>query len=183
MKALKTFTINFASLADGEHLFDYQIDNKFLKHFENSLVHEAAIEVQLMLYKFLNNMELNFKIKGTVQTSCDLCAEDFDLSIDGAEQILVKIVAEPPAENNGNIVYLPESANSISITEMIYELIVLSMPMRKVHPEDEAGEPTCDESVLKYLHANEDYPTSNSEEEESGSTSINPIWDELKKLK
>ena len=182
MKALKTFTINFASLADGEHLFDYQIDNKFLKHFEATLVHEANIEVKLTMIKFLNNLELNFNIRGTVMTPCDVCSEEFDLPIEGSDQIIVKIVSEIPEESDEfNIVYLEENTSSINIAEMLYELITLSIPMRKVHPDDKDGHPTCDPSVLKFLKDSED--NLNTPNIDDGSDNSNPIWDELKKLK
>jgi len=182
MKALKTFTIAYASLADGEHFFDYQIDSKFLTHFEAALVQEAALEVQLHLSKFLGSLELNFKVAGTVQTPCDICSEEFSLPIEGAEQILVKIVPEIPLEQDEyNVVYIQESMHSINIAEMLYELIMLSIPMRKVHSEDENGHPTCDPSVLQYLQKDQDVPDDNDEGDDDDN--INPIWDELKKLK
>lgn len=182
MKALKKFTINFASLADGEHLFDYQVDKKFLKHFETALVQEANIEVHLTMLKFFNSLELNFEISGTVLTPCDVCVEEFDFPIEGMEQIIVKIVNEIPSENDeSNVIYLEESSNSINIAEMLYELIILSIPMRKVHPSDENGEPTCDPSILKYLEESQDNLAAN--EEAAKKDRVNPIWDELKKLK
>lgn len=182
MKALKSFTINFASLADGEHLFDYQIDNKFLKHFEASLVQEGKVEVNLSLVKFLNSLEFNFTIQGTVLTPCDVCTEEFDLPIEGSEQIMVKIVSEIPAEDDEyNVVYLKEGINSINIAEMLYELLTLSIPMRKVHPLSPEGGYTCNPDVLKYLEANDSIEVSDEETDNSGH--INPIWNELKKLK
>lgn len=182
MKALKSFTINFASLADGEHLFDYQVDNKFLKHFEASLVQEGNVEVNLRLIKFLNSLELNFTIQGTVLTPCDVCAEEFDLLIQGNEQIMVKIVSEIPTNDDEyNVLYLKEGISSINIAEMLYELLTLSVPMRKVHPLGADGAYTCDPDVLKYLETNDDIEV--SDEEIDDNDRINPIWDELKKLK
>ena len=81
METLKKFTINFASLADGEHKFNYQADNKFLLNFEGALVHEADIEVKLLMHKFLNSLELNFEIEGSVRIPCDVCIEEFDLKM------------------------------------------------------------------------------------------------------
>ena len=182
MKALKSFTINFASLADGEHLFDYQINNKFLKHFEAALVQEGDVDVKLSLTKFLDSLEFNFEIQGTVLTACDVCAEIFDFPIEGTDQVLVKIVHEiPEQEDEFNIIYLKEGTSSINIAEMLYELLMLSIPMRTVHPVDNDGNYTCDPAVLKYLESNED--TEASDEEANEGDSINPIWDELKKLK
>lgn len=179
MKALKQFTINYASLAEGEHHFNYQVDNKFLAHFEAALVQQADIAVELLMIKFRNSLELNFEINGYVLIPCDVCNEEFNLAIEGSERISVKIVHEIPQKiDEYNIIYLEESSSSISISEMLYELIMLSIPMRRVHPEDENGEPTCDKTILKYLSEGTGGEETNQEE-----NNTNPIWDELKKLK
>lgn len=180
MKALKKYTINFASLADGEHIFNYQADNKFLLNFEGALVQDADIEVKLVMQKFLNSLELNFEIQGTVRIPCDVCIEEFDLKIVGSDKISVKIVSEIPQGNDEyNIIYINDGSSSIQIAEMLYELIMLSIPMRKVHPEDKDGNATCSAEILKYLEDSKNNIAENSENEDS----INPIWDELKKLK
>ncbi len=181
MKALKKFTINYASLADGEHLFDYQVDNKFLKHFESALVQEANIEVHLSMLKFMASLELNFQINGSVLVPCDVCIEEFDLQIAGQECIAVKIVNKIPLNNDEhNIIYLEESSSSINIAEMLYELIMLSIPMKKVHPVDKNGQPTCEASILQYLDKSEEVIATETANNEHN---ISPVWDELKKLK
>ena len=181
MKVLKRFTINYASLADGEHLFEYQVDNKFLKHFETALVQEANIAVQLSMLKFMNSLELNFKINGSVLVPCDVCIEEFDLEIVGQERIAMKIVNEiPPNNDEYNIIYLEESSSSVNIAEMLYELIMLSIPMKKVHPLDENSQATCDASILQYLENSGEAIKRDKRETENN---ISPVWDELKKLK
>lgn len=181
MKVLKSFTINFASLADGEHTFDYQIDDKFLNHFEAALVKEGQINVHLTMLKYLNSLELNFKLGGTVVTPCDVCAEEFDLSIEGSEQLMVKLVSEIPEQDDEyNVVYLKEGSNSINIAEMLYELIMLSLPIRKVHPLDKDGNSTCDPAVLAYL---QEHSVDPNEEDDQDDDSAGSIWDALKNLK
>jgi len=182
MKALKTFTINFASFADGEHLFDYQINNKFFKNFEAALVQNGNIEVKLSLVKFLDSLEFNFNFQGTVVTACDVCTEDFDFPVEGADQVLIKLVSEiPTQEDEFDIVYMKEGISSINIAEMLYEMLMLSIPIRTVHPKNEEGTYICNPEILKYLEINEDIEVSN--EETNTGDNINPIWDELKKLK
>lgn len=182
MKVLKSFTINFASLADGEHVFDYQIDDKFLNHFEAALVKEGQINIGLSMLKYLNSLELNFQLTGTVVTPCDICAEEFNLPIEGSEQIIVKLVHEIPKQDDEfNVVYLKEGSNSINIADMIYELIMLSLPIRKVHPLDEQGKSTCNPTVLAYLQGHHANP--NDEEDDQDDESRSSVWDALKNLK
>ena len=175
MKILKKFTINYAGLADGEHFFDFFIDNKFFDFFKYSLIDQAKIEVELKLIKFLDSLELNFSINGAVQVPCDLCLDEFDLPITSNEKINVKIVKNLPDEDDPNLLYKLEGENSINVAESIYELITLSLPMRKVHPQNEDGQSLCNPSMIKYL----DQKTTFSENDNES----NPVWDELKKLK
>jgi len=60
-------------------------------------------------------------------------------------------------------------------------MLMLSIPMRTVHPVNEEGNYICNPDVLKYLEINDDIEV--SDEETNGDDNINPIWDELKKLK
>ncbi len=188
MKVLKSFTINFASFADGEHVFDYQIDDKFLNHFEAALVKEGQINVRLSLLKYLNSLELNFDLQGTIVTPCDVCAEVFDLPIEGSDQIMVKLVETIPEQDDEyNVVYLKEGCNSINIAEMLYELIMLSIPIRRVHPLDENGNSTCDPAVLAYLQQHSVAPNEQQNAPPSGDDQddgpTDSIWDALKNLK
>lgn len=182
MKVLKAFTINFASLADGEHVFEYQIGDQFLQHFEGTLVQEGNLDVVLTLTKFLNSLELNFDLQGTVLTACDRCAEDFHLPIQGQEQVVVKLVHEIPADaNEQSVVYLKEGSSSINVAEMLYELIMLSVPIRRVHPLDDQGHSTCDPAVLKYWeNRQDDEPNDDDDPDDEPDGSV---WDALKHLK
>lgn len=181
MKALKSFTINFSSLSDGEHLFDYQIDSKFLKHFEAALVQEADLKVQLRLVKFIHSLELHYQLSGTVATTCDICAGDLDLPVEGEELITVKIVRTIPKDaDEYNVVYIQEGQHSLYLGDMIYELVMLSIPMRTVHPLDEDGNSTCDPAVLEYLNQSLEASEEDEQEDEGGGSSV---WDALKKLK
>jgi uncharacterized metal-binding protein YceD (DUF177 family) len=78
--------------------------------------------------------------------------------------------------------YVQQGESSINVALPLYEAVILQIPIRKVHPEDENGNPTCDPEVLKFLQENlgdANAEDSDDEEEEGGSS----IWDELKKLK
>jgi len=130
----------------------------------------------------LDSLEFNFEIQGTVVTACDICTEAFDFPIEGTDQVLIKIVSEiPEQEDEFNVVYIKEGTSSVNIADMLYEMLMLSIPIRTVHPLDEDGNYTCNPDVLKYLEINEDIEV--SDQETNNDDNINPIWDELKKLK
>ncbi len=180
MKGLKTYSINYASLVDGLHEFDYIINEKFWEHFEDSFVKKSNIDLHLTMNKTVHCLELEFDVQGTVEVPCDICAEDFDYEIDSVEDVIVRIVTEIPQENNElNVVYIKDGNHSLSIAQMVYEIIILCIPMKKVHQLDENDNPTCNPKVLKYLQTSEENLAQQAKENKDK----NPIWDELKKLK
>jgi uncharacterized metal-binding protein YceD (DUF177 family) len=181
MKALKTFNINFVGLKEGKHQFDFHLDKNFLENFEDSLVEDMNVDAVLILDKHNNLLELHFSWKGTIAAVCDICNEDFDMPIEGKENIVVKFVHEMPDDlDEPEVIYLQQGESSINIAVPIYEAVMLQIPIRKVHPEDENGNMTCDPEVLKYLEDNKGdvNATDSDDDDEKGS-----IWDELKKLK
>lgn len=182
MKALKAYTINFVGLKEGQHKFEYQLDKKFLDNFEGALVEDMDVAVQLLLDKHNNLLELHFSWEGTVAAVCDVCNDDFQLPIEGAEDIIVKFVSEMPDDTDEpEVMYVQQGESSINIALPLYEAVILQIPIRKVHPDDENGNPTCDPEVLKFLQENVgDANAEDSDDEDEGGSSV---WDELKKLK
>lgn len=181
MKALKAFTINHAGLREGKHSFDYTIDKKFLELFETTLVENADIQVDLLLEKQSGFLSLHFEWEGTVAACCDICNEDFDLPVSGIENIIIKFVQELPEDNaEPEIIYVLQGESQINIALPLYEAIMLNIPIRKVHPEDENGVPNCDPKILAILKGEEETEKIEESDEETGGSSV---WDELKKLK
>jgi uncharacterized metal-binding protein YceD (DUF177 family) len=94
----------------------------------------------------------------------------------------VKFVHEKPEDAfDPEVIYLLIGESSINVATPLYEALVLQIPLRKVHPNDENAKPGCNPELLNYLEAlrgDENAVDSNSDSEEKGS-----IWDELKKLK
>ncbi len=179
MIAIKTFNINFAGLREGKHRFDYHLDKKFLENFEDSLLDDINVDVELLLDKHNNLLELDFKWKGTVAAFCDVCNENFDMPVSGSESIIVKFVNELPEDTDEpEVIYLQLGESFINIALPLYEAIILQIPIRKVHPDDEKGNPTCNQDVLNYLE--QIRGDENAEDSDDENTSV---WDELKKLK
>lgn len=177
MKHIKGYSVNIFALTDGEHSFDFQINKAFLAHFDTPLVDDIDVNVNLQLVKLPTLLELEIQSKGTVPAICDLCAEEFDLEIKGEEKLVVKFVdVIPENADPTEVIYLQSGEHHLELAETLYEAVMLSIPIQKRHPLDENGQPTCDPDTLAYLNKE-----TNDEAEES--ESINPIWNELKKLK
>lgn len=181
MKKFKAYSINLSSLSEGDYTFDYQIDREFFEKFEKSLVSDGKIQATVTFQKHLSFLDLTMQIHGTVQSICDLCAEELDLEISGEEELVVKFVEEIPTTDNPEVLYLEIGESFLNVANMLYELITLSLPIRKVHPLDEQDNYTCNPIALQYI--NNDSQEEDRTESEEESKSNNPLWDALQKLK
>ncbi|WP_047549024.1 YceD family protein [Psychroserpens sp. Hel_I_66] len=176
MKPLKEFTIPFIGLKVGKHHFDYQIDKKFFEHFEYDDFNDVDVKTELVFEKKTTLLELFFEISGSVNVNCDLTNEPYDQFVDGEFKLVVKFGEEYNDEFE-DILILPHGEYEINVAQYIYELIILSMPAKRIHPGVEDG--TLDSDILEKLE--ELSPKSLGEKEET-SEEIDPRWNTLKKL-
>ncbi|MFL9838123.1 DUF177 domain-containing protein [Flavobacterium sp. ST-75] len=173
MKVNKEFLIQFAGLKQGKHQFEFEINKAFFDHFNFDEYNDVNIKVNLVLDKKLTMLELTFKHKGTVNVPCDLSNEDFDLPVKGKLDLIVKFGDEFNDENEEMLV-LPHGEYQVDVAQYIYEMIVLSVPSKRVHPGIKDG--TMNAEILNKLE--ELAPKVEHKKEED----TDPRWDELKKL-
>ena len=176
MKPLKEFTIPFVGLKVGKHHFDYQIDKKFFEHFEYDDFNDVNVKAALLFEKKTTLLELHFEISGIVNVNCDLTNEPYDQSVEGKFKLVVKF-GDDYNDEFEDILIVPHGEYEINVAQYIYELIILSMPAKRIHPGVEDG--TLDSEILKKL---EELSPKGLEEKEETSEDIDPRWNTLKKL-
>jgi uncharacterized protein len=176
VKKLQEFQIPYVGLKIGMHQFEYQIDSQFFKHFEESLIADCKVNVKVDFEKKETLFILNFFIDGTVNVGCDTCLEPFDKEIFGDFQCLVKFSEELAKGNNDDdeIIYISRDAPFIDISHLIYEYIVLCLPMHLVGCKEPGTDPRCNQEVIKRLLKTDEH----KEPDE-----VDPRWEELNKLK
>lgn len=138
MNNLKEFNISFTGLKMGNHQFEYEIDTKFFEHFQYFEFEKADIKIDLDFEKKHNLFNLMFNSKGVVTVACDLTNEPFDLQIEGNLPLIVKF-GEEYNDDNDEILIIPHNEFQLNVSQFIYEMIVLALPVKKVHPGIEDG--------------------------------------------
>lgn len=177
MKKLNEFLIPFIGLKLGKHQFEYQINKAFFESFDYDEFESADIKVSVVFDKKSTLLELNFKHKGTIHVPCDLTNEMFDFQIKGKLKVIVQF-GEEYNDDNDELLILPHGEHEINIAQIIYEMIALSIPFRKVHPGVKDG--TLDSEALRKLNELrvEEIKVENKNTEDN----IDPRWDKLKQL-
>jgi uncharacterized metal-binding protein YceD (DUF177 family) len=175
VKNLREFQIPYVGLKIGVHQFDYQIDGKFFKHFEDSPISDCNVNVRVEFEKAETLFTLMFFIDGTVRAACDTCLEPFDKEIFGDFKCLVKYSDELSKGSNDDdeIIFISRDESHIDISQLIYEYICLCLPMQLLGCKVPGEDPRCNQEVIKRLKRDE--------RKESGEP--DPRWDQLNKLK
>lgn len=173
MNNLKEYLIPFIGLKIGKHQFDYQVNNTFFTHFDYDEINESTINVSVVLEKKSTMLTLEIKHKGTVNVPCDVSGEEFDLPIKGKLNLIVKF-GDSYNDENEELLILPHGEFQINVAQYIYESIVLSVPLRRIHPGIKDGSLT---DVIEKLESLA--PKKNKAIEQND---IDPRWENLKKL-
>lgn len=175
MKVTNEYLIPFVGLKLGKHSFDFQIDKTFFTHFEYDDFESCDIHVDVKLEKKSTMLELNFKHKGNILVPCDLTSEMFELPIKGKLHLIVQF-GDEFNDDNEELLILPHGEYQIDVAQYIYEMIVLSIPTKRIHPGVKDG--TLESEALKKLESLSVKKVKEHQKEET----IDPRWEELKKL-
>ena len=176
MKSTNEYLIPFIGLKLGKHHFEYKINKKFFEDFSFDEFESCDVSVDVVLDKKTTFIEIGFKHIGTVNVPCDLTGEPFDLPIKGKIKLVVQFGDEFNNDND-ELLILPHSEHQLDLSQYIYEMIVLSIPQKRVHPGVKEGTlQTQSLQKLKELQVKEVKKEIIKEEE------IDPRWDKLKQL-
>ncbi len=175
MKELKTFTIPFVGLKDGKHQFEFKVDKTFFDFFDYQDFNDSSVEVDLELNKKTTLLELNFKISGFVNVNCDLTNEPYNQEVNSNFELIVNF-GDAYNDEEIDLLILPHGEYEVNVQQYIYELIVLAMPSKRIHPGVEDG--SIDSEILDKL----DELSPREEKLKEAGSETDPRWNTLKKL-
>jgi len=166
---LDQFVIPFSGLKIGDYQYEFDIDNEFFEHFDQSEIKQANIKVMIDMQRQQRMLVFHFEIAGQVMLPCDRCLAEFEQPVEGKERLIVKF-GEEHGEETEDIFIITENEHSFNLGVFIYEYINLMVPFRRVHGLNAEGKSLCDLEMTKYIKTEEEKKT-------------DPRWDALKTLK
>ena len=172
MKMLKDYDISLFGLKEGIFHFEYKIENQFFEAFNYDEFFSTNVLVNLEFVKKSTLLELHVSAKGPVNVACDVSNEAYDQDVIGKLNVVVKYGNEFNNDNE-EILIIPYGEHQINVAQYIYEMIILAVPKKRVHPGIEDG--SLQSPILEKLK--ELQPNKNKNLNE-----IDPRWEDLKKL-
>jgi len=170
LERLIEYKIPFKGISEGQHEYKFHVQDAFFDAMESEDIHQADVQVVLKLDKQSRMMILDFDIQGKIVLACDRCLEALDFPINITNQLIVKY-GKGDVDEDSDILYLADDEYQLDVSRIIYENIVLIIPIKNVHPDDEDGNSTCNKEQIDLI------------EQYSKRTENDSRWDALKNLK
>ena len=169
----REFTIPFSGLKQGKHEFEYVIENEFFESFEYTEFNSANIELKVIMTKLSMMLELELIAQGKVNVDCDSSGEPYEQPISSNLELVVKF-GDEYNDDSDEILIIPHGDHQVDVAQYIYEMLVLAVPQKRVHPGVLDG--TLKSEALTKLQ--ELQPNDKKENRDS----TDPRWDALKDI-
>ncbi len=190
MGKLSVYNIVLKDLQSKTSVFEYKLDNAFFEKIDDPEIRRGKVNAVVTVGKVGGAFELDFEVEGSVQVPCNRCLDDMEQPVSHKSKLTVKFGKEF-AEDKNNVVIVPETEGEINIAWFLFEFIALSVPIKHVHAPGK-----CNKGMMTKLRKHsvkdsddgdfefeaEDLPESDMESD-AADESIDPRWDELRKLK
>lgn len=143
--------IEIRGLSYGEHPFSFKVDGSFFEPYENETVSDADLDVSAVVTKEHGRMALDLSITGNVTVKCDRCLADLTVPVDIQVPFSVMFssyAADADADGDGadEVILLDSDSADIDLSQIIYDYVSLSLPIKKVHPDGQ-----CDPVMMEKL--------------------------------
>ncbi len=127
------YKIQLSSIADGKYEQDFYCGTEFFKNMENTDVISSDVNIHLDMEKKNGVYDCTFTCKGMLHIPCDRCLDPLDHEVDTTYHIIVKY-GDSFNDESDEILIIPEGESSLNVAYMLYDTIVLTIPLRHVHP-------------------------------------------------
>ena len=178
MKAERNFDIHVFKLSNGEHQYQFEIEDAFFELFENEIVSQGKLVADISLDKTDRMIQMDIEIEGTVKLTCDRSLELFDEEIHSEKSMIYKF-GDEEQELSDDVMVILKDTQVINIASILFEFILLEIPMKKLHPKFRDEFEDDESEVIPIYYSDEDESVEEQTEEET----IDPRWEKLKNLK
>ena len=125
--------MDLAGKTDGHYEQDFEITTEFFENMENFDIMHSDVKVHLDMEKRNDAYSCKFHCKGVVQVPCDRCLDPIDIEVDTDYNVVVKY-GDNYDDGADNLLVIPYSNTYLNVAYMLYDTVLLTIPLRHVHP-------------------------------------------------
>lgn len=141
------YSIRLAGMRDGIHHYEWLLAGEALTRDGNELI-DGSVNIKATVEKRNTVLQLNLDLKGQVSVQCDRCLDSLTMDVNSTQRLLVLIGPEAYGDDeDADVMVLDAQEQEIDLSDALYDYVVLSLPMRRVHPEGQCSKAM--ENLLK----------------------------------
>lgn len=173
------YKINLRSLSEGDHELHWVLGADYFNEVKaQDLSGEVYADVYIHHIGGVFSLELEYD--GYVVTNCDRCLDPVELDVYTERELVVKF-GDEHREESEKLLIIPEQDGVLDLTWMMYEDIVLSLPLQRVHEEGQ-----CNQEMMRAysrVAADESQESEHTDGIVRDEDGIDERWAALKQLK
>ena len=179
------YQIDLIGMRSNSASYDFVLDDDFFGQVEDSQISEGSVRVTLNVVHTAGTYKLDFQTQGTVTVICDRCLDKMLQPVRSFDTITVKL-GPTYLEQDDNLIIVPQEQGSINVAWLMYEFVILAIPLKHVHPLGQ-----CNKEMINKLRQHglacervdgELDSSGNASQEDNVERTIDPRWNELKKI-
>lgn len=133
IEAMKDYTIDIAQLDFGHHQFIKQAGSKFFENFDSVSPVSGSFTATVDLDKSETLLKWDIVIEGNLELVCDRSLDSFDLPFETEDTLIMKL-GDHDEDLGDGVKLIHRNTQQIDLEQDLYELVLLSVPMKKLHP-------------------------------------------------
>ncbi|MBD5194937.1 MAG: DUF177 domain-containing protein [Bacteroides sp.] len=147
------YTIDLLQLQENrDYEYDFRIGKDFFASRENSDVLDCDVDVHLVVRRHHESYELEFACDGELSAPCDRCLDPVSIPVGVDYDVKLKYGEEYDDTSSDDLIIIPYGMTGFDVSPLIYDTLLLTIPLRCVHPE---GECNIEMSEVLRRHNNE----------------------------
>ncbi len=134
---LKQFIIALPALGEGQHEYEMKVDGDFFASRGNDEVKKADVTAYVDIDVRHGAYNIGITCQGWIEIPCDRCLDPMRHEVDDDYDVTVRYGEE--YDEKEDTIILPEEEVNFDLSPLIADTILLSIPLRHVHPDGECN--------------------------------------------
>lgn len=156
---LKQYIVSLPALGEGRHELEMKADKAFFASRGDTEVTDADVDVYVDIEVRHGVYKIGITCQGWIEIPCDRCLDPMRLDVDEDYDVIVRY-GEDYDETDDTII-IPETEVKFDLAPLVADTILLSIPLRHIHPEGE-----CNAEMRDYMNRHSAEGLDPEEEEE-----------------
>lgn len=158
MSDLKQYILALPTLGEGHHELELKVGKDLFSDRGGTDVSDADIVAYVDIDVRHDAYQIGMTCRGHIDIPCDRCLDPMRIDVDEDYDVTLKY-GDDYAETDTSIT-IPESEVNFDLAPLIADTVLLSIPLRHVHPDGQ-----CNEEMMDIInrHSAEEIPDSDEE--------------------